>query len=71
MMKFIKEMNGILAVHSHRQDAELDFWRIVVPSDANTKERIMQELHSTPYSAHPGIQRTLGKGQEGRFFGRG
>ena len=46
-----KRMNGILAVHSHHQDAELDFWRIVVPSDANTKEKIMQELHSTPYNA--------------------
>ena len=34
-----KRMNGILAVHSHWQHAELDFWRIVVPSDANTKER--------------------------------
>ena len=56
-----KRMNGILAVHSHHQDAEIDFWRIVVPSDANAKEKIMQELHSTPYSAHPGIQRTLGK----------
>ena len=47
-----KRMNGVLVVHSHHQDAELDFWRIVVPSDASTKERIMQELHSTPYSAH-------------------
>ena len=56
-----KRMNGILAVHSHHQDAEIDFWRIVVPRDANTKEKIMQELHSTPYSEHPGIQRTLGK----------
>ena len=50
-----KRMNGIFAVHSHHQDADLDFWRIVVPSDASTKEKIMQELHSTPYSAHPGI----------------
>ena len=57
-----------LAVHSHRQDAELDFWRIVVPSDANTKEKIMQELHSTPYSAHPGIQRTLGKVRRSFFW---
>ena len=63
-----KRMNGILAVHSHRQDAELDFWRIVVPSDANTKEKIMQELHSTPYSAHPGIQRTLGKVRRSFFW---
>ena len=36
-----KRMNGILAVHSHHQDAELNFWRIIVPSDANTQERIM------------------------------
>ena len=35
-----KRINGILAVHSHRQDTEIDFWRIVVPSDASTKEKI-------------------------------
>ena len=61
-------MNGILAAHSHHQDAELDFWRIVVASDSNTKEKIMQELHSTPYSAHPGIQRTLGKVRRSFFW---
>ena len=54
-------MNGILAVHSHHQDAKLEFSRIVVPRDASTKEMIMQELHSTPYSAHPDTQMTLGK----------
>ena len=47
-----KKVNRILAVHLYHQDAELNFWRIVVPSDANTKERIMQELHATPYNAH-------------------
>ena len=36
-----KRMNGILAVYSHHQDAKLDFWRIIVPSDASTKERII------------------------------
>ena len=50
-----KRTNGNLAVHSHHQDAKLDFWRIIVPSDASTKEKIMQELHSTPYCAHAGI----------------
>ena len=45
-------MNGILAIHSNEQDAQLDFWRIFIPSDANTKEKVMQELHSTPYR-HP------------------
>ena len=28
----------------------------------------MQELHSTPYSAHPGIQRTLGKVRRSFFW---
>ena len=39
-----KQMNGILAVHSHCQDAEYKFWRIAVPNVANTKVKIMQEL---------------------------
>ena len=43
-----KQMNGILAVHSHRQDAESEFWRIF----ASTKERIMQELHSPLPTMH-------------------
>ena len=28
----------------------------------------MQELHSTPYSAHPGIQRNLGKVRRSFFW---
>ena len=43
------------------KDVSLDFWRIVVPDDEGIKRRIVEELHSTPYSAHPGIQRTIGK----------
>ena len=56
-----KRMNGILAVHSHHQDAEFDFWRIVVPDNVEMKEKIVQELHSTLYSAHPRIQRTIAR----------
>ena len=51
-------------MHDRKQDVSLDFWRIVVPDDKAIKERIVQELHSTPYSAHPGIQRTIGKVQK-------
>ena len=51
-----KRMNRILVVHSSMQDSDICFWRMFVPSDPDTKERIMQELHSTLYSAHPGIQ---------------
>ena len=28
-----KMLNGILLIHQNRQDAELDYWRIVVPDD--------------------------------------
>ena len=56
-----KRMNSLLVVHDQNQDADLDFWRIVIPEDPSIKEHIMHELHSTPYSAHPGIQRTIAR----------
>ena len=34
---------------------------LLSPEDKGIKERIVEELHSTPYSAHPGIQRTIGR----------
>ena len=52
--------------HPQNQDAESGFRGIVIPIDVNAKERIMQELHPTPYSVCPGIQRNLGKVR--RFF---
>ena len=55
------EMNGILAVHDRNQHEDLNFWPIVVPDRQEIKEHIVQEMHSTPYSAHPGIQRTITK----------
>ena len=56
-----KRMNELLFVHDQNQDVDLDFWRIVVPDRVDIKEQIVRELHSTPYSAHPGIQRTIAK----------
>ena len=56
-----KKRNGILVVHDRNQGKDLDFWRIGVPDKREVKEHIVQEMHSTPYSAHPGIQRTLGR----------
>ena len=56
-----KIINSLLMVHDQNQDDNLDFWRIVVPEGEGIKEHIIQELHSTPYSAHPGIQRTIGR----------
>ena len=54
-------MNSLLVVYEQSQDSILDFWRIVVPDVEEINEHIVQELHNTPYSAHPGIQRTIGK----------
>ncbi|MCV6577393.1 MAG: hypothetical protein OIF58_16850, partial [Cohaesibacter sp.] len=49
-----KILNSLLVIHDQKQDVNLDFWRIIVPDDEGIKMRIIQELHSTPYSAHPG-----------------
>ena len=56
-----KISNSLLMVHDQKQDVSLDFSRIVIPEDKGIKERIVEEPHSTPYSAHPGIQRTIGR----------
>ena len=56
-----KRMHGILYIHDQNQDVDLDFWRIVVPDDEQMKTQVVQELHCTPYSAHPGIQLTIAR----------
>ena len=63
-----KRMNSLLVVHEQNQDAGLNFWRIIVPDKQEIKEHIVQEMHSTPYSAHPGIQRTIARARKS-FFG--
>ena len=61
-------MNPLLVVHAQNQDAKLDFWRIVVPENEEIKEKIVRELYSTPYSAHPGIQRTIARVRRSFFW---
>ena len=56
---FFKRVHGILYVNDQNQDAHLDFWRIVVPDNEQMQSQVVQEYHCTPYSAHPGIQRTI------------
>ena len=63
-----KMSNRILLVHQTGQRTELDYWRIVVPDDKEIRDRVVQELHSIPYSAHPGIQRTIGKVRKSFFW---
>ena len=63
-----KIVNSLLMVHDQKQDASLDFWRIVVPDDEKIKGHIAEELHSTPYSAHPGIQRSIGRSRKSFYW---
>ena len=56
-----KRMNSLLVVHDQNQDTDLDFWRIIVPDKQEIKKHIVQEMHSIPYSAHLGIQRTIAR----------
>ena len=63
-----KMSNEILLIHQNRQDVELDYWRIVVPDNKEIRDKVVKELHSIPYNAHPGIQRTLGKVRKSFFW---
>ena len=63
-------MNNLLFVHDQNQDSDLDFWRIIVPEKEEMKAQVVQELHNTPYSAHPGIQRTIARIRRS-FFSKG
>ena len=64
-----KRMNTLLVVHGQNQDTALNFWRIVVPDKKEIKRHIVQKMHSIPYSAHLGIQRTIARFRKS-FFGR-
>ena len=61
-------MNRILLVYQTGQSTELDYWRIVVPDNKEIRDRVVQELHSIPYSAHLGIQRAIGKVRKSFFW---
>ena len=63
-----KISNRILLVHQTGQRTKLDYWRIVVPDNKEIRDRVVQELHSILYSAHPGIQRTIGKVRKSFFW---
>ena len=48
-------------IHVTGQPEDVQYWRVVVPDDLNVKSLLVSELHAVPYSAHPGVQRTIGK----------
>ena len=46
----------------------VNYWRVVVPESLDIKNKILTECHVVPYSAHPGIQRTLNKVEESFYW---
>ena len=56
-----KLQKRLLMIHVTGQPEDVQYWRTVVPDDVDVKTLLVRELHSVPYSAHPGVQRTLGK----------
>ena len=48
-------------IHVTGQLEDMQYWRVVVPNDLEVKSLLVSELHSAPYSTHPGVQRTIGK----------
>ena len=40
---------------------KVQYWRVVVADDLDVKSLLVSELHAIPYSAHPGVQRTIHK----------
>ena len=57
-----KLQKKLLTIHVAGQPEEdVQYWRVVVPDDLGVKSLLVSELHSVPYAAHPGVQRTLDK----------
>ena len=61
---------GMLVVHQKERNTDFDFWRAIIPDEVTVKIFILTELHSIPYSLHPGIQCTLQKVKK-HFFWKG
>ena len=51
----------LLMIDVTGQPEDVQYWRVVVPDDLEVKSLLVSELHSVPYSAHPGVQRTIRK----------
>ena len=56
-----KVQKKLLMIHVAGQPEDVQYWRVVVPDDLDVKSLVVSELHAVPYSAHPGVQRTIGK----------
>ena len=66
-MKY-RRRNGLLCIHQEDQSEDVEYWHVVIPDDIDSKNKILQELHSVLYSGHPGVQRTLARVRKGFYW---
>ena len=51
----------LLMIHVTRQPDDVQYWQVVIPNDLDVKSLLVSELHSVPYTVHPGVQRMIVK----------
>ena len=64
----IGKLMGLLEVHNREEDTDVHRWRVVIPDVPEVKRRIMEELHTVPYSGHLGYHKTLKKVQQNFYW---
>ena len=62
--------NELLVVHIDNQAEGMQYWRVAVPNNEEIKQKILNECHTVPYSAHFGVQCKLTKLRQ-KFFLKG
>ena len=44
-----------LCIHEDGFEKDREYWRMIVPDDKEVKAKLLTEIHSVPYTGHPGI----------------
>ena len=58
--------HGLVEVKVDKEDRRS--WKLLIPDVPEVKKRIMEELHSVPYSGHLGFHKTLKKIQQNFYW---
>ena len=58
----------LFMIHVTGQPNEVQYCRVAVPDELEVKSLLASELYSAPYSAHPGVRRTIGKAKDYFFW---
>ena len=60
-VKDFRLSHDCLEIHDREGPDGVNRWRLVIPDILEVKQRIVEEVHSVPYSGHVGHQKTLKK----------